>query len=125
MSTKLANAKKTFETAYANWTADPHNLSLEKVKLSAEVTIKEIEYKICAAKVEALLAQEGKVEDDAQVKFAKAARDNSREERNKAEVRLDEFSKSAAASQGISHLPLSVVTHVSLRYDCKPARSPC
>ena len=111
LSAELAEAEKAFETANANWAADPDNFGLEKVKLSADLAVKEIEfkieeaklradlvvkeneYKICAAKVEKLVAQ-SKKKNDAQVREAKAARDDAREERNKAEARLDEFTKS-------------------------------
>ena len=100
LSAELAEAKKAFHTANTNWVADPDNFALKEVMLRADLAVKEIEFKIKEAKVEELVAQ-GKGEDDAQVKAAKAARDDAREERNKAEARLDEFTKSAAAPQGI------------------------
>ena len=99
LTAELAEAEKACETAKANWTADPVNFGLKKVKLSSEVVVKEIEFKIKEAEFEALVTQ-GKGEDDAQVKEAKAARDDARDERSKASARLDEFTKSAAAPQG-------------------------
>ena len=44
LSTKLTKAEKAFETAKANWAADPDNLALKEVKLSAEVVVKEIQF---------------------------------------------------------------------------------
>ena len=66
---------------------------IEEAKLRADLVVKEIKYEICAAKVEMLVAQ-SKKKNDAQVNEAKAARDDAREERNKASARLDEFTKS-------------------------------
>ena len=57
LSIKLAEAEKACETANANWTADPVNFGLKKVKLSSEVVVKEIEFKIKEAEVKALVAQ--------------------------------------------------------------------
>ena len=104
LSTKLAEAKKAFETANANWVADPDNFSLEKVKLSADLVVKEVEFKIKEAKVEMLVAQ-SKKKNDAQVKVANKALDDARDERNKASARLDEFTKTAAAPQGNPPFP--------------------
>ena len=42
LSNKLAKAEKAFETAYTNWAADPGNFALKEVKLSADLTVKEI-----------------------------------------------------------------------------------
>ena len=72
LSAELAEAKKAYRTAYTNWAADPGNFALKEVKLSADLAVKEIEFKIKEAEVKALVAQ-GKGEDDAQVKEAKAA----------------------------------------------------
>ena len=55
LSAELAEAKKAFHTANAKWAADPYNFGLEKVKLSAEVVVKEIEFKIKEAELKALL----------------------------------------------------------------------
>ena len=73
LSAELAEAEKAFETANANWAADSDNFALKEVKLSADVVVKEIEFKIKEAKVKTLVAQ-GKGEDDAQVKAAKEAK---------------------------------------------------
>ena len=99
LSAELAEAKKALQTANTNWAADPGNFALKEVKLSADLAVKEIEFKICAAKVEALVTQ-GKGEDDAQVKMANKALDDARDERSKASARLDEFTKSAATQRG-------------------------
>ena len=72
LSAELAEAKKAFHTANTNWTADPGNFALKEVKLSADLVVKEIEFKIKEAEVKALVTQ-GKGEDDAQVKSAKEA----------------------------------------------------
>ena len=72
LSAELAEAKKAFETANTNWAADPGNFALKEVKLSADLVVEKIKYEIKEAKVEELVAQ-GKGEDDAQVKEAKAA----------------------------------------------------
>ena len=122
---ELAEAKKAFHTANTNWFADPGNFALKEVKLSADLTVKEIEYKIKEAKVDALVTQ-GKGEDDAQVKEAKAARDDARQERNKASARLDEFTKTAAAPQGTASLlsPLSLTPFIGTLSSPPPIDKP-
>jgi hypothetical protein len=75
--------------------------AIKEAKLRADLAVKEIKYEICAAKVDALVTQ-GKGEDDAQVREAKAARDDARDERSKASARLDEFTKSASTPRGAS-----------------------
>ena len=75
--------------------------AVKEARLRADLAVKEIKYEICAAEVKTLMAQ-GKGEDDAQVKEAKAARDDAREERNKASARLDGFTTSKGAQQGLS-----------------------
>ena len=73
LNAELAEAKKAFDTANTNWTADPGNFGLEKVKLSADLVVKEIEFKIKEAEVKALVTQ-GKGEDDARGRARPGAR---------------------------------------------------
>ena len=116
LSAELAEAKKAYSTANTNWAADPGNFALKEVKLSADLTVKEIEFKIKEAEVKTLVAQ-GKGEDDAQVKEAKAARDDAREERNKASARLDEFIKTAVSKDfsALASLVLNSPSAISRR----------
>ena len=67
MSIKLAEAEKAFETADANWAADPVKFGLEKAKLGAEVEVKKIKFEIKEADGKTLLAQ-GKMEEYIQIK---------------------------------------------------------
>ena len=76
LRSRLAEAEKAFRIANEKWIADPLNIALKEVKLSAEVAVKEIKYEMCAGEVKELLVQSNG-EENALVKEAKEARVNA------------------------------------------------
>ena len=87
LAEKLAKAEKEFEDTRATLKTT-NTVDNKEAMLRAEVAVKEIEYKIKEAELKALV-DGGIGAEDLRFKVANKALDDAREERNKAEARLD------------------------------------